>query len=329
MSVLRLTTLFLVSALVVLPLSSVNAEVDYSIEIVDNIRITKRTTKRVQLKWKRIEGVEFYQIKTLREKSNGKFRFIKRNRTKRNSKKFLVKKLRSGLAYYFKIRACTSKMNCGPWSDTYRAVTKAPDPVIKNLLVDFEDWDQDTGRAGAFDFNASYSEDKVFLEFGAEVEDAQGGAKLLPTFEYRVSPEANVYSPINGYIVSRKYQDSTADYEIGIGTVKNYPSITVGIDHIKDLTVKKGDYVKAGDILGAPGTWSSTHGRVELDIYGSKGHYCPFTFFGKKLRSEYEQKIEQHMQDWEAFKLDTSIYDEEGMTYAAGCSYKTLTEDEL
>lgn len=305
-----------------------DAAVDYSIETVDKFRVGKEYKKKVRLRWKKVQSANFYQIKTLRKKSDETYKTIKRSRTKKNVKRKFINKLSRSREYYFKIRACKTKQLCGPWSDPVRAVTLSKDPVLKNLLVDFEPLDPETKMAGAFDFNAGYNEDKLFYEFGAEARDGSGGIKLLPTFEYRVSPSANVYAPVSGTIIGYEYQDSTADYEISIGESLN-DNVLVGIDHIKNITVSQGDKVKAGDILGKPGTWSGSIGRVELDIYGIDGHVCPFNYFSKKLEDEYHTKVLQHMEDWETWKYDDTIYDEDSMIYAPGCVYNTLAEDEL
>ncbi len=117
---------------------------------------------------------------------------IHTKRTRRNSKKKYITKLKPGRSYGFKIRACTTKGPCGPWSDRVDSSTTTPNPVLKNLLVDFAPYDASTGMAGAFNFEQSVNDDKVFLEFGAEVENGDGDTKILPTFEYRVDDEAQV-----------------------------------------------------------------------------------------------------------------------------------------
>jgi hypothetical protein len=199
-------------------------------------------------------------------------------------------------------------------------------PTLKNLIIDFGDYDPITMRAGAFIFKEN--EDKVFLEFGAEVGGSGEGTKILPTFEYRVAPDANVYSPCDGFITRMFFQERTNDYEIGIRT--NALSIyTVAIDHITNLTVSVGSFVRAGDIIGNPGTWQEGLGRTELSInVGAGGHYAPFLFFDPTLREEYENKVWQFMNDWEEFKGDQTIYDEENMPYA-GCLYDFLDESQL
>ncbi|MHA1144681.1 MAG: hypothetical protein ACTSRW_08085 [Candidatus Helarchaeota archaeon] len=87
--------------------------------------------------------------------------------------------------------------------------------------------------------------------------------------------------------------------------------------------------VTAGTVLGNPGTWHDEFGRVELSIdYGMSSHMAPFLMFDQTLRTTYENKVWQLMTDWEAFKSNTSIYDQASMVLA-GCLYYSLDESQL
>lgn len=309
----------------------VKATVDFTIPTVENFRVVTQYNKKIKFRWKKVKStknytVNFYQIKTIKKKS-GKYRKVKQNKTKKNIAKKTIKKLSIGKVYYFKIRACRTKQQCGPWSERLQTSTTAPDPVLKNLIIDIEPYNASTGMAGGFNFANAYNETKVLYEFGAETTDGAGGTKLLPTFEYRTDPDANIYSPVKGEI-NLTYQESTTDYEMSISEYNN-SDVIVYIDHVKNLQVSDGDSVKAGDLLGTSGTWTSTVGRTELMVTSSDGYECPFNYFDPDLKTEYENKVTQLMQDWESFKYDDTIYDEASMTFAAGCPYDSLTNDEL
>lgn len=191
-------------------------------------------------------------------------------------------------------------------------------PVLKNLIVDFAPYNGGTGRAGSFLFELS--EDKVFLEFGAVVDES----KVLPTFEYRVVAGSSVYAAADAYILSVVYQAVTADYEISTALDMIEFDYVVSYDHIKNPTVSMGDWVTAGTVLGTAGTWSATLGRTELMVIGDftptgNTAFCPFSFFDPSLKITYMNKVTQHMSDWEAFKSDTGIYDQ-GSMVAPGCN---------
>jgi hypothetical protein len=192
-------------------------------------------------------------------------------------------------------------------------------PLIRNLIVDFDRHDPLTGRAGPFVFDPS--KDKVFFEFNAAVPTPEG-LKLLPTFEYRLSPEANVYAPADGYVTHFRYQAETGDYEIGITRSPNLTSSRTGmimVDHIKDITVAQGNFVTAGQILGKPGPWIEGISRTELMVYQNDTAWCPFLFMTDSLKAGFRQKLRHLMADWESFKNDTTLYDEASMP-EPGCN---------
>jgi hypothetical protein len=200
-----------------------------------------------------------------------------------------------------------------------------PPPVLKNLGVDFAPYDPSTGRAGAFVFTDS--EDKVFLEFGAVVQGPEG-PKVLPTFEYIVSSEADVYAVCDGIVLEIRYQKDTQDYEVLIAPTADSPW-RVSHDHVRDLKVSEGNKVTAGDVLGKPGTFSDNLGRTEIMVFKNQFDkslaYAPFKFFDPKLSEEYQQKVWRLMEDWESFKNDLTIYDQKAMTkFYAGCLYEEL-----
>jgi len=195
-------------------------------------------------------------------------------------------------------------------------------PVLKNLVVNFAPYDAATGRAGDFIFIAQ--PDKVFDEFGADSTDEQGNPKKLPTFEYKVDPESDLTSPIDGVISQVEYQDETADYSIVIRPTAN-STWMVNIDHATNVTVVDGDTVTAGQIVGNPGPWDENFGRTELMVVDGATYYCPFDVFDDDLKDEYEGKVTRLMNDWEDFKGDDTIYDQSAMV-EPGCNDSTLTD---
>lgn len=223
------------------------------------------------------------------------------------------------------------KLVCGqPSPESYPAPTSLTStnkgPVLKNLGVSFESWNRNTNRAGAFLFKSS--ENKLFLEYGAEVPSSEGGTKILPTFEYRTSPDADVLSAIDGVVTKVDYQSNTQDYEILIQPEEN-SQWTLGQDHINNPRVTKGNRVKAGDILGKVGSFGEGLGRTEIMLWKSSSTrpetHCPLKYFDPQLLSQYKQKIQQHMKDWEEFKGNSNIYNENNHILP-GCIYETLLD---
>jgi|GEM_PF-1670639 len=193
---------------------------------------------------------------------------------------------------------------------------------VKNLGVSFAPWNPATNRAGDFLFLADQS--KVFLEFGAIVGAGDGTTKELPTFEYRIDKDAWVFAIADGIVNRFVYQPDTDDYEIGMRSADN-SSWDIGYDHVKNPRVKLRDRVASGDTLGHPGTWSGALGRFEIMINNNDNglSYCPFCVFDETRIAEYQQAVLRLMQDWEAFKGDTTIYDEEKHVQP-GCRMETM-----
>lgn len=205
---------------------------------------------------------------------------------------------------------------------------EAKTPVVKNLGVSFEPWDKNTNRAGAFIFLSA--ENKLFLEYGVEVASSEGGIKILPTFEYRTAADADVFAAMDGIVTNITYKEETRDYSILIQPELN-SEWTLGHDHVSSLKVSKGDAVKAGNILGKAGTLGGELGRTEIMFWGPGlsstrvNTYCPFKYFAPELLSEYQQKVLRHMKDWEEFKGNANLYNEEKHIFP-GCVYETLLD---
>jgi hypothetical protein len=203
------------------------------------------------------------------------------------------------------------------------AIDPGPAPVLKNLLVTFGPWDPVTNLAGDFVFEAA--ESKVFLEFGVMVPTPEG-PKVLPTFEYRLSPDATVQSPIDGTVDRLDFQADTNDYEIHLTSSPTSPFVVV-VDHVTELAVVEGQVVTAGQPLGKPGPFGPTLGRTELQVFNFvEGlNICPFELFAPALAPTFQAQVTNLMADWEAFKADATIYDEAAMV-SPGCLVASLPD---
>ncbi|MBN22844.1 MAG: hypothetical protein CL678_16275 [Bdellovibrionaceae bacterium] len=207
-------------------------------------------------------------------------------------------------------------------------------PELKNLGVSFGDTFSG-GVLGDFDFTNTTgacagtlsncdcaSNERIFFEFGY-----LEGSKYLPTFEYRVLENTNVLTPIDGIIDAVDFQGSTSDYAIRI---KPNEDSTWGVemDHVLSPLVSKNDSVRAGDIIGKPGTWSSllNQGRVELMLYNGSTAYCPFDYFAPSIKDYYKNSVTQFMSLWESAscKNDQNIYPQ-GAMHHPGCLCRTMS----
>ncbi len=187
--------------------------------------------------------------------------------------------------------------------------------ILKNLGVTIETYDPGTGYAGVVKFDISRY--KVFIEFGVSVEGSPGDYKTFPTFEYYTTTEADVFSPIAGTVDWIGYQPSTFDYEMSISSIYN-SNWLLFVDHVRNPTVTTGDAVSVWQVLGKVGTVSATTGRTEIQVRANNIDDAPFKYFDPATTDQYQQLITDLMASWEAFKGDTSIYDEAAMIWP-GC----------
>ncbi|HLU69372.1 MAG TPA: M23 family metallopeptidase [Fibrobacteria bacterium] len=239
-------------------------------------------------------------------------------------KRGLVLNTRSGILVAFSsllLAACVQD----PGRDSrheggFRPPVDLPAPDVLGLVVEFGRFDSATGRAGAFRLDATtrYA-DKVFLEFNAVV-NGPDGPKRLPTFEYRVDKDAVVRAPASGYVIHFEHQPETDDYEIGIArSLEDGRHGMVMVDHVRDIAVAKGDSVAAGQVIGKAGTWGGELGRVELMVVEGDSAYCPLARMPDSLKEIHRASIRDLMADWETFKEDPAVYDEDAMP-EPGCN---------
>ncbi len=195
--------------------------------------------------------------------------------------------------------------------------------VIENLGVNFAKYDSTTGYAGDFYFDDNMI--KMFGEFGGYTYDPQGNIKELPHFTYTLRSDAKIFAVSEGIVHRFLDQDGSGDYEFSIRSI-NDTTFDIGYDHMSNLQIAKGDTVKPGDFLGNPLPWPGQDlGTMEIMIVNTERRlaYCPFALFNEDSVDVYQQKVVQLMKDWEEFKGDTSIYDEENYTLP-GCRYETM-----
>ncbi len=198
-----------------------------------------------------------------------------------------------------------------------------PDFVIHGLGVNFSPWDPSTNRAGDFLFKPD--EWIIFLEFGYTV-GTGSGARELNTFEYKIDKNALVKAIAEGRITRFDYQSDTQDYEIEAKSVVN-PFWAVCYDHVTNPRVALGDMVSSGTVLGNPETLYGDLGRFEISIGNNKTRlaYCPLGIFDADSVDAYREKVLRLMTDWEAFKGDTSIYEQENHV-VPGCRYESMVD---
>ncbi len=167
---------------------------------------------------------------------------------------------------------------------------------------------------------------KGFYPFG----DKLGGktdTRLNPNFEFSsLKPGTKVISAIDGVVGFIKTQSETGDSEVFIqpsdGSVW-----TLGYDHISNVTVKKGQKVKAGDVIGEPAVQGNGALRFEFQINkdeaGVTTHVCPSLKLEANVRDTVLAEITAMEQSWNTVS-GMNLYDVASQN-PAGCIKKTMT----
>lgn len=165
---------------------------------------------------------------------------------------------------------------------------------------------------------------KGFYVFG----DALPGGRQNPNFEFAsLQPTTEVIAAIDGVVVNIKEQTEVGvtDNEVFIQP-KEGSAWTVGYDHLVNIKVKRGDSVKAGDVLGNPAPQNNGAYRFELQINkdtASTTHICPSTIVAATVKEKLLGELKTMLEAWEQ-QTGFELYDIAAQK-PIGCIQPTLT----
>jgi murein DD-endopeptidase MepM/ murein hydrolase activator NlpD len=203
--------------------------------------------------------------------------------------------------------------------------------VFENLSVQFAPWDRATNRAGAFLFTTG--KQRVFYEFGLPYSSPQG-TRINGTFVYDVVTGSGILAPMAGLVTRLEYQAESDDYEVEIRT-SQASDWSVSLDHLRQVTVRVGDRVQAGQVLGTASMGVSGHNTMpelqineeviddqstfERRVRSKTFLHCPTKFVSSALAAQ----VLRLMADWEAF-TGATIYGQARSPYP-GCTTDKLS----
>ncbi|MEK6843818.1 MAG: M23 family metallopeptidase [Nanoarchaeota archaeon] len=208
-------------------------------------------------------------------------------------------------------------------------------PVLKNFGFNIEPWDKNTNRAGDLIFSKdivfedpNILSEWVFVEFGGQGQRKSDPASRNIEYWFYVPLTTDIIAPIDGTITDVGFFDHTKDFGINFQLKENSKWI-VSFEHVIDVKVKRGDVVKAGDIVAkAAPRINDKIAMTELAVWtgGSDGiyKYCPFDFLDEELKSVYEEKLNRLVRDWEEF-IGRDVYDQEAWV-SPGCLVDSIKE---
>lgn len=214
---------------------------------------------------------------------------------------------------------------------------KQPGVKIKHLGVNLDYYDPATNKAGDFvftkaKFSAGETMQMLFMNYGFVIpgNSASGGqSKANPQPTFILPLGTKVHSLIDGEVfdVPKLYSD---DYSVMVQGEGN--DLIFETEHIINVKVKKGDKVKAGDVIGEVSGYSAHGydglGLVEIGILkggNQPSHICPFDYLDDSIKDETLKKITALQKSWEEYRGDSSIYDESKIV-TPGCESKDPIE---
>ncbi len=142
-------------------------------------------------------------------------------------------------------------------------------------------------------------------------------------------PGTEISVPIDGR-VQVVFFDHSQDW--GISIVHEGPNWIVSFEHLVNVKLKDGDFVKSGDIVGEASprnTFNDEIAMTELAVWiGGKNivKCCPFIFLDESLKPLYKEKINNLASDWEEF-IGKDVYKQEDWIQP-GCLVKTYEKHE-
>lgn len=197
---------------------------------------------------------------------------------------------------------------------------------LKNIGFAFAAYDPATQTAGDLSFTAQLKQilssdpiyqKQVWRDYGIQdIRSPNDPTKrnVQPTFYLPLGTK--VLAPIDGVVtkVETLYSnDSTIWFSSSNKSEWSYET-----EHVKNVTVKVGDKVTAGQVVAEVSDYSTKNtpgfGLVELGLFkpinNEPAHWCPFAHLDESVKEATLKNISALYAGWEQFMGDTSIYDE-------------------
>lgn len=193
-------------------------------------------------------------------------------------------------------------------------------PKIKHLGVNLDYYDPATNKAGDFVFTkATFSSgmQMLFSDYGYVVPGANtstGQAKANPQPTFILPLGSQVFSLVDGEVfdVPKLYSN---DYSVQVRVEGS--DLVFETEHVINVKVKKGDRVKAGQVVGEVSGYDARNynglGLVEIGVLkggNPPSHLCPFDYLDASIKDETLKKITAFKKAWEDYRGDSSIYNE-------------------
>lgn len=187
---------------------------------------------------------------------------------------------------------------------------------IKHIGVDLAAYDPATNKAGDFVFTKDELQfDRIFFEYGFEVPaNSAGPAKKNPQPTFILPLGTKVHAMVDGEVfdVPKLYSN---DYSVMIQGEGS--ELIFETEHVINVKVKKGDKVKAGDVVAEVSDYDAKNyagfGLVEIGVLkggNPPSHLCTFDYLDDSIKETTLKNITALQKSWEEYRGDSTIYDE-------------------
>ncbi len=212
------------------------------------------------------------------------------------------------------------------------ANNKDEPPVLRSFGFDIGPWNKQTNLAGNLMFTKDilFEDDYiiskwVFIEFGAQGQRKSDSVGSNIEYWFFVPMGTEVIAPVDG-IAYVEFFEHTKDF--GINFHAEDSNWIVSFEHVVDVKVKDGDFVKVGDVVSkaAPRIGNKV-AMTEFAVWRGGQNvikYCPFNFLDESLKPIYKEKLNQLAKDWEEF-IGKDVYQQEKWV-APGCLVESIVE---
>ena len=196
--------------------------------------------------------------------------------------------------------------------------SEEPPLLLKNIGINLDYYNPKTNRAGDFLFTKQKLEfNRLFMGYGFFIPDYRGGlGKENPQPTFVVPLKTPVRSLVDGIVVSIPTLWS-GDYSVQVTADGQMQKWIYETEHLINPTVKVGDRVTAGQIVGEGSDFNHGappgFGTVEIGILKGGNppeHVCPFAYLDPSIKEEVFAKIKAFYKSWEEYQDDTALYNE-------------------
>jgi len=204
--------------------------------------------------------------------------------------------------------------------------SSTPPSIIKNIGFNMGPVDLDAGRAGDVRLiGVRTPGGKIVYDYGEvilETSDGKPKTNLQPAFYLPIGTK--VRSLINGVVVGIPVLWS-GDYSVMVAPEATSKYIWE-TEHVLNPTVKRGERVVAGQVVGEVSNFQSSDplvnvGAVEIGLLEGGNpprHHCPFLYLDPSIKSQVENWLVDLRAAWERVQGNPDIYDE-GAYATPGC----------